>query len=693
MSTQPLLIEIGVEEIPAGVAKQLYEAFCSEVTNLLNSCDISPNTPSVNQAFTPRRILYHQNTCPTKQPDKDEIIWGPPEKVAFTDGKPTKAAEGFAKKAGLSIDEFTLEDKGDGKSRYMKATVHREGRNTADILAEALPDILKKLPSPKRMRWNDGDYRDDAFIRPIRWIVARLGEDVITFSFAGVESGKLSRGHRTHGAIGEIDVYDPKGWLEKQYVMLQQGERIDHIQNIMAQGKGFVSDDELLEEVSDLTEWPVPVRCEFEKDFLRLPFEVIRITLKNHQRCFLISEDSNEFFAVANTESKDPSKVAEGNARVVNARLSDAAFYYDRDPKETLESRVEKLNGVVFQEGLGMISDQVRRLRGFVLDNAKQLGANADIAQRAAYLCKSDLTTGLVGEFPELQGYMGAVYAGEFDGEDKNVALAIASHYLGIPKMSEWPLGSTHESLNASRAVSIAENIDKLLGYFHIGRIPTASADPFALRRAAIQLVRMLSTNSDPWAPVNMSVREVISAGAKQWNEQRVTVTITKETEQAVYDFIVERLLNYNFGLSYSKQAIEAALEASIDRPLYLVMEIARLLASFSHSEEGQAVTAANKRIANILKKSTAVTAPVNAALFAEDAEGGLFAALEAAEAAMPEDAGGMLTNLAGLREAVDRFFDDVMVMAEDEAVRVNRLALLTRLRALFLKLADISRL
>ncbi|MDQ6987387.1 MAG: glycine--tRNA ligase subunit beta, partial [Mariprofundaceae bacterium] len=699
MNTSPLLIEIGVEEIPAGVAEGMYTALCNEIQSLLSAHDISLDGVSVNQAFTPRRLLAYYNACPIKQPDCDQEIWGPPERIAFDeDGKPTGAATGFAKKSGVSLKDFDLADKGDGKGRYMHAFVHKVGRNTTDILAEAMPKILGKLPSPKRMKWNDGANRDNAFIRPIRWIVARLGDDVIPFSFAGVESGKISHGHRIVGKIGEMDVKNPVSWLKSQHVMLQKPGRIFHIQSVMSKDQGYVSDDELLQEVADLTEWPVPIRCSFAAEYLRLPSEVIRITLKNHQRCFRVSRDSSDFFAIANIESKNPDEVAKGNARVVNARLADAAFYYDRDPKVSLEKRVEKLSGVIFQDGLGMVGDQVRRLRGFVLDNAKDMGVDSNIAQRAAYLCKSDLTTGLVGEFPELQGYMGAVYAHEFDGEDKNVALAIASHYQGMPKDSEWPLGATGESLRAGRAIAIAENIDKLLGYFHIGRMPTASADPYALRRAAINLVQMLSHSDnhalnikDPWTPVNMTLWSIVRAGTKQWNEQRITVSISEETQRSVYDFIIERLLNYHFGMSYSKQAIDAALHANIDRPLYQTMEIARLLSTFSDSETGQAVAAANKRIANILKKAGDVSGNVDAALFSEPAEKSLFAALAQAEAGFPEKPKEQLKVLADLREPVDRFFDDVMVMAEDANIRANRLALLARLRALFLRLADVS--
>ncbi|MDT8375195.1 MAG: glycine--tRNA ligase subunit beta [Mariprofundaceae bacterium] len=689
--TAPLLIEIGVEEIPAGVSVDLgNELFC-KLDTLLNSNDFDPK--NLSWTVSPRRLLVHATTCHVRQSDRDEVIWGPPEKVAFdSDGNPTKAAEGFARKSGLTVNDFTLEDKGDGKDRYMKATVHREGRKAVDVLAEALPEILRRLPSPKQMKWNDGNARDDAFIRPVRWIVARLGDEVIPFEFAGVKSGKESCGHRIAGCNGELDINDPIAWLAGQKVMANRDDRIAHINRAMqalcqAAGLEVVIDSDLVEEVADLTEWPVPVLCEFSSDYLRLPEEAIRITLKAHQRCFITHDKadsiSNRFIAVANIESKEPAKVAEGNARVVNARLADAAFYYDRDPSESLDERVEKLNNVTFQEGLGMISDQVRRMRAFVLDNARHIGADADAAQRAAYLCKSDLTTGLVYEFPELQGYMGGIYA-KLEGESANVAQAIAEHYR--PAGAEDALPETAEA----RAIAIAERIDKLLGYFHLGRIPTASADPFGLRRAAIGLIRLLA---DAGMPVDMTLDQVIHEAAKQWNQQRVTVTINDRTIAQVHEFIMERLMGMADHFGLTRSSIDAAMATTTERPVYRHLEVALLLKGFADSETGQAVAAANKRIANILKKSEQVTADVNVTLFAETAEKALFAALEKAESSFPDDPEARLEVLAGLREPVDTFFDDVMVMAEDRAVRNNRLALLSRLRGLFLQLADVSRL
>jgi len=690
MSTQALLIEIGVEEIPAGVSSSLMASLRQELNKLLAAHGI--DQAQLTEGCTPRRLLLHWAGCPLKQADCDETIWGPPEKVAYKDGNPSPAAEGFARKAGLSASDFKLADKGDGKGLYMQAVVHRQGRSVVEILAEAMPGILRKLPSPKQMKWNDGEARDDAFIRPVRWIVARLGETQIPFSFAGVESGKQSRGHRIHGGVGELNINNPLGWLREQKVEADRAARQASIrqgmaEQAMAAGLQVVVDDELISEVADLTEWPVPVLCTFPEDYLRLPQEVIRITLKNHQRCFVTQDQSgklsNRFFAVANIESKDPAKVAEGNARVVNARLADAAFYFDRDPQQSLEARVERLNGIVFQDGLGMVGDQVRRMRAFVLDVASAVGADANAAQRAAYLCKSDLTAGLVSEFPELQGYMGGVY-GRMNGEPEAVCAAIAEHYQ--PAGADDALPASAEA----RVIALAERADKLLGYFHLGRIPTASADPFALRRAAIGLIRLL-TAAD--MPVQMSLSEVIGGAARQWNEQRVTVSISAQTQQQVKEFIVERLLGMAASLGAGRNALEAALGASVELPLYQLMDVARLLDGFAGSETGQAVAAANKRIANILKKVEGEIGAVETSLLTEVAEQQLFAALTKAEADFPAEAAAQLQVLAALREPVDTFFDDVMVMAEDAAVRANRLALLSRLRSLFLQLADISRI
>ena len=688
---KPLLIEIGVEEIPAGVAPRMGAALQEGIEKVCQEAGIA--LESLKLGVSPRRLLIHVPACPVMQADREQEIWGPPENIELKDGTPTPAAEGFARKSGLTVADFEFADKGDGKAKYMRAVVSVKGRAVKDILAEALPAILRGLPSPKQMQWQDGESRSDTFIRPVRWIVASLGDEVIPFTFAGIEAGKDSYGHRmAANAKGEISVTDPFGWLNERMVVADRNARKAQIELGLAEactaaGVNLVADDELVEEVTDLTEWPYVITGHYLEEYLRLPIEVSRIELKHHQRCFATTkvngETSNVFFAIANIVSKDPAAVAQGNERVVNARLADAAFFFDRDPKETLEARVEKLSNITFQDGLGMVGDQVRRLRGFVLDNAKKLGVNGEDAQRAAYLCKSDLTTGLVGEFPELQGYMGGIYAG-LDGENNAVAEAIAEHYA--PAGADDALPDSH----IARAIGVIERADKLLGYFHLGKIPTASADPFALRRAAIGLVRLLA---DEQSEIQMSLSSVLKEAAKQWNQQRVTITVSEETQEAVKAFVYERLLGMAGNLGASRAAIDAALGANIDLPLYRQLAVAKLLTEFASSENGEAVAAANERIANILKKAGDVSADVKDELLMEAAEKALFTALQEAESGFPEGPDAQLNVLAGLRGAVDSFFDDVMVMAEDEAVKANRLALLARLRALFLRLADISRL
>jgi len=688
---QPLLIEIGVEEIPAGIAPRMGDALKAGLSKTLAAANIETST--LETGITPRRLLIHIESCPVMQEDREQVIWGPPEKVALKDGGPTKAAEGFARKSGLDISAFEFTDKGDGKAKYMRAVQSVKGRKVADIIAEAMPGLLRSLPSPKQMQWQDGAARPDGFIRPVRWIVARLGNETLNFSFAGIQAGTDSYAHRMCAdARGEISVADPFTWLNDRMVIadrtLRKASIVEGLRQAAQQaGVELVEDDALVEEVTDLTEWPHVITGHYLEDFLRLPIEVSRIELKHHQRCFSTHDGSgktsNVFFAVANIKSNNPEAVAHGNERVVNARLADAAFFYDRDPKESLEARVEKLSEIVFQDGLGMVGDQVRRLRGFVLDNASRLGVDANEAQRAAYLCKSDLTTGLVGEFPELQGYMGGIYA-EMDGESDVVAQAISEHYAPAGADDELPTSAI------ACAIAVVERADKLLGYFHLGKIPTASADPFALRRAAIGLVRLLANQTHP---LNITLSEVLREASKQWNQQRVTIAITDETRSAVRNFIHERLLGMAEAFHLSRTASDAALGANVELPMFQHLAVAQLLTGFADSEAGEAVAAANKRIANILKKAGEISSNIQESLLVEDAEKALFAALNSAESSFPEDPPAQLNLLAGLREPIDSFFDDVMVMAEDEAIRNNRLALLSRLRALFLNLADVSRL
>jgi len=686
--TAPLLIEIGVEEIPAGVALPMAERLGQEIAALFEQERLLP--PEMTVTSTPRRLLVVAPDCPVMQEARFELLWGPSEQVAYRDGEATKAALGFARKAGVEADQLALVEKEEGKGKYLQARRLLAGKRVVQLLAEALPDLLRKLPSPKKMVWQDGASRGDAFVRPVRWIVARLGDAVIPFVFAGVKSGSMSVGHRVHGSSGEIDVADPLAWLNKQSVIADRALRRSSISDQLYQaadgaGVKLRNDFDLLDEVTDLTEWPQVVVGHYGAEYLRLPSRVSMVVLKQHQRCFVTRQVdggvSNVFLAVANIASSNPEMVAHGNERVVNARLADAAFYFDRDPQISIEARVELLNSVVYQEGLGMVGDQVARLRSFVLDNAKALGVDANDGQRAAYLCKSDLTTGLVGEFPELQGYMGGVYA-RMAGENETVAAAISEHYEPEGADGELPRSAI------ARAIGIAERADKLLGYFHVGRIPTASADPYGLRRAAIGLVRLMASSS-----VQLSLPTMLDEAIKQWNQQRITIAISPKTRAAVMVFVQDRLLGLSDELAVSRAALQATMAASQLRPLHEMVLVAKLLTGFSGSDDGQAVAAANKRIANILKKVGVVSHQVDPSHLLEEGELALWQALLQAEGEMPEDAEGQLSVLAGLRHPVDHFFEQVMVMAEDEDLRANRLALLTRLRKLFMRLGDLSQL
>ncbi|MDQ6976251.1 MAG: glycine--tRNA ligase subunit beta [Mariprofundaceae bacterium] len=690
-----LLIEIGTEEIPAGLAPKLGEALRDAVATLLS--DARVDVGHIRLGVTPRRLLLHAVNCPLMQDDHEQTIWGPPERVAYVNAEPSKAAHGFARKSGLPLTSFSLADKGDGKGRYMCATTTQTGQSVVDILAASMANIIRNLPCGKQMRWQDGTIRNDGFIRPIRWIVARLGDAVIPFSYAGVTAGFISRGHRILGEPScELDPHHPFEQLKLQYVVADRDARRHWIAEqlelaAVRENIRLIDDPALLDEVTDLTEWPQVVVGHYDPSFLRLPQEVSRVELKNHQRCFVTQCDdgvaSSVFLAVANIQSTQPDLVANGNERVVNARLADAAFYFDRDPKHSLEQRVEMLNHVVFQDGLGMLSDQVRRLRGFVMDNATRFGIDGAVAQRAAYLCKSDLTTGLVAEFPELQGYMGGIYA-DMNDEPIPVAIAIAEHYKPIQAEDALPISGI------ARCIGVAERMDKLLGYFHLQRIPTASADPFGLRRACIGMIRLLA---DEAQPLNITLHTLIAESRKQWNEQRVTIAINKQVNHAVASFVRDRMLAMAASLGVSRAAISAVLAANVQRPIHQQVALAKILDDFSTSDTGQAIAAANKRVANILRKqniAASATAIVDSGLFHLPEEHLLFQHLQQAEDGfLASNSKEQLHTLAGLHGVIDQFFTAVMVMDDAAAVRANRLALLARLRYLFLQLGDLSHL
>jgi len=687
---KPLLIEIGCEELPADAQRPLAQALASGVKQALSEAGIEA---SLQAYWTPRRLIVHAPSCPEQAPKRTETIWGPPLRVAYdAAGNPTAALQGFLKRTGASERELAQAERPGKNERYLCLTRTIEGARTIDVLSSNLAEILRKLPLPKRMRWAQGKAREDEFLRPIRWIVALFGEELIPFCYAGIRAGRISFGHRVMGSKGRIDPFDPIGWLRQQGVIADCEERKALIRKQLAEaekelGGRVVEDEALLEETAGLVEYPVAIACRFDPRFLSLPQAVIRTTLKHHQRCFVLEREGKliaGFVAVANMRPPKPEVVREGYERVVRARLSDAMFYFERDPRISLADRVPMLQGIVYQQGLGTMLDFTKRLQAFVGEMATDAGCDRTLAERAALLCKADLTTGLVGEFPELQGEIGGIYA-RMQEEEEAVAEAIAEHLR--PQGAEDRLPASP----IARLIAIAERAERIVGAFALGREPTATRDPFGVRRAAIGLVRLLS---DEDTPIQWPLARLLFTAQRWLHELAPHLAINPEHLDRAIAFVRERALSMAASLGTTRTALQAAFSASEQRSLREEIEAARLMQRFASSEEGQAAAAANKRVANILRKAGVRPdrhAQVNEALLVEEAERALWQALQQKEAQWPPKAEDQLALLASMRDAIDRFFDDVLVMAEDEALRANRLALLSRLRALFLRFGDFS--
>jgi glycyl-tRNA synthetase beta chain len=642
---------------------------------------------------SPRRLTVRVNKLAQRQEDRKAEQKGPPVRIAFDDdGNPTSAATAFATKCGVGVDELerTQTDKGE----WLTYTTLEEGRAAAELLPDIIERALAALPIPRRMRWGDGDAE---FVRPVHWVVLLHGDDVIDASIMGIRAGRDSRGHRFHSS-GPVSIKSPDDYLEQLehegHVIADFHRRRDMVRDgVVAAaeqaGGSIVDGESLYDEVASLVEWPVPIVGAFDEIYLELPREVVVSTLTGHQRYFPVADDSGRllphFVTVANLDSKDPEQVIEGNERVIRPRLADAAFFWDSDRKRPLVSRQETLREVVYQRGLGTEFDRSARIAALAKWIAKQLRADADAAERAALLSKCDLVTGLVGEFPDLQGTMGRYYA-LADGEPEAVADAIAEHYRPRFAGDDVPASQT------GQIVAVADKIDALAGIFSIGKKPSGNRDPFKLRRAALGIVRnLIECGLD--IELDSLLRKAVKAQPKGKLEP-------DELAAELYAFIAERLRNYC--LDRDKGLNPETFEAVMARKPASLVDFDRRLAAvqtFARLEQAESLAAANKRIANILRKAGDPEGlTVKKKLLDQDAEHALFNALANSRekvAPMLEQRryAEILNELADLREPVDRFFDDVMVMAEEEDVRNNRLALLGELRALFLDVADISRL
>ena len=689
-----LLIEIGTEELPPKALRALELSLLEGLQTRLQQAGVSARR--VESFATPRRLAVLLSRVPLRQPDQLIRRRGPPLSVAFTaTGEPTRAASAFAQSCGMPLSALGRERDARG-TEYLAFEGTRPGAEISALLPRLLQEALDALPVPKRMRWGTLEAQ---FVRPVHWLVLLLGSEVVPAELFGVRSGNVSYGHRFM-APGPLRLGAPasyaKSLLTRGKVMAPFEPRRAHIRAEIERlaerlGGQAILDEALLDEVTALVEWPVALDGQFESRFLVLPREVLLATLQAHQRCFALqSRDGTllpRFITVSNIESPDPNVIRAGNERVVRPRLSDAAFFWDQDRKHPLLSYRAGLDGVSYQAALGSIGARVVRIATLARSIAERIDAPREHTERAAELAKCDLLTLMVGEFPELQGIMGRHYA-LADGEARVVADAIAEHYL--PKGA----GDALPSSRVADALALADKLDALAGIFAIGQKPTGTRDPYGLRRATIGLVRIVLEHRlelDLIALVDQAVRRqpLADIGAR-----------AEGIASEIYDYILERLraqyLERTTENGVSTELFDAVLAT---RPASLLDFDARVraLVDFLARAEGTSLAAANKRIANILRKSAAVqSGPVDANLLRLPAERALSDALQALSAAVVADTEGRaygraLDRLAALRPTVDRFFDEVLVNDPDEALRANRTALLSQLRALFAGIAELS--
>jgi len=684
------LVEIGTEELPPKALRNLMNAFAGNLQQSLDNARLEH--ASVLAYASPRRLAVIVASLGFAQADQEVVVKGPPVSVAYDDaGKITPAGNAFAKKCGVEpegLDRLT-NDKGE---RLCFRSLER-GQKAAELIPGLVESALKDLPIPRRMRWGDGEAE---FVRPVHWIVLLHGNDVIAGSVMGVPAGRMTRGHRFH-APGEIKIDAPAKYLsllKKARVLadfdLRRKTIVEAVIKAAKEAGGKpVASEALYDEVTALTEWPVPLIGSFDKSFLSLPKEVIVATLSSHQRYFPVADKSGDllprFITIANLLSKEPDRVRDGNERVIRPRLADAAFFWESDKRVNLADRRDALRDVVYQRGLGSIYDKSVRVAKLAVTAGSRVGVETRAIERAASLAKCDLLTGMVGEFPELQGLMGRYYAAA-DGEPGTVAEAIGEQYL--PRFAGDALPVTV----AGQALAIADKLDTIAGIFAVGKKPSGNRDPFGLRRSALGIVRIIIEQR-----LDLDFTALIAAAVA---DQPVRDKDEEDLSESLYDFITERMRAYYLD---RKTGLTTEMFAAVmaKRPVSLLDFDARLkaVAAFVKLEPASSLAAANKRIGNILKQAGVDdSVSIDQSLITEPAETVLFeSVVKARQAVAPllesRDYTNVLTTLADLRDPVDGFFDDVMVMTDDAALRNNRLALLGELRAMFLNVADVSRL
>ncbi len=683
-----LLIELGTEELPPKALPTLSAAFTRGVVEGLKEKGLSFG--EVRSFASPRRLGVLVSSLDTHQADKEVARRGPALQAAFDDdGRPTRAAEGFARSCGVSVDDLERVETEKGAWLYFRSV--QQGQATSALVPEIVESSLAGLPIPKRMRWGAGE---EQFVRPVHWLVLLFGDEVIPATILGAEAGRETRGHRFHHPDPlTLDApADYAGLLEREgHVVADFARRREIIREQVEKtaaelGGRALIDDALLDEVTALVEWPVALAGGFEEKFLEVPHETLITTMQDNQKYFAVFDENGRllphFITIANIESRNPAVVIEGNERVIRPRFADAVFFWEQDQKQKLADRLESLKSILFQQKLGTLYDKSQRVRTLAAHIAAAIGADVAKAERAAELAKCDLMTDMVGEFPKLQGIAGRYYA-EIDGEAPEVAAALDEQYMPRHAGDALPATST------GKVLALADKFDTLVGIFGIGQKPTGAKDPFALRRAALGVLRIIIEGKLP-----LDLRDLYEKAAALLGDR----IDEADAVESCLDYTLERLKAYYQEQGVEVDVIDAVLAQKPTAPLDFDRRV-RAVSAFRKLEQAESLAAANKRIGNILKKvEQPLPEEVGEALLVEPAEQALHAQLRElrGEVTALFEAGDYepaLMKLAGLREAVDRFFDDVMVMAEDAALQRNRLALLNQLRGLFLRVADLSRL
>ncbi|TGG91500.1 glycine--tRNA ligase subunit beta [Natronospirillum operosum] len=686
--TQDFLFELGTEELPPKSLKQLAQALEQEVCTGLAEAGLQHG--EVSRFAAPRRLALRINALQDRQADREFERRGPAVKAAFDDaGKPTRAAEGFASSCGIAVSD--LEQVETDKGAYLVYRGTEPGQATTALLPAILDRALDRLPVAKRMRW--GSHRFE-FVRPVKWLLALWGEDVLPYEAFGLTADNLSYGHRIHApeAIAIRRPADYETVLRDQgWVLAGFEARRDYIRNHLSKaadehGVQVVVEDDLLDEVTALNEWPVVLSGQFEQRFLDVPAEALVSSMQEHQKYFPARSDSgelvNRFFFVANLESRDPELVVSGNEKVIRPRLADAAFFWESDLKTPLAERVAKLDKVVFQKQLGTVGDKARRIEKLTTHLAGLAGADQTIAGRGALLAKADLVTDLVFEFDDLQGTAGYYYALR-SGEPAGVASAIRDHYRPAFAGDALP-----ETLEGS-LVALADRLDTLVGIFAIGQKPTGTRDPFALRRASLGILRLLIEKALP-----LDLRALLNSALAGYGKRSLPARDTAVDEALAY--VLERFRAWYQDQSVPTDVFYSVRELALTVPLDIHRRVSAV-STFKDSSAAASLSEANKRVANLLAKADADLSRVTGTTaLTEPAEAALLERLQALETEVPQqvaqhDYAGALKALSSLKEPLDQFFAEVMVMAEDADLRQQRLALLYRVRQLFLQVADIS--